>query len=134
MGSHSRHRPATVVVVDDYPGVRELLTVVLESEADFRVVGLAADGAEAVARAAAAQPDLVILDLVLPDTSGLAVLVRLRAAAPDTRVVVLSGSTEQHVADRVRAAGADAFVGKDVPVSELLAVLRAVVTRELHPT
>jgi DNA-binding NarL/FixJ family response regulator len=115
-----------VVVVDDHPVVREGLRSFLGSRDGIDVVGEAADVDGAVAAAAAAQPDVVLLDLVLPGGGGVAALPRLLGLDPAPRVLVLTsfGGDDQALA-AVRA-GASGWLGKDVPPAELEAAVRTV--------
>jgi DNA-binding NarL/FixJ family response regulator len=115
-----------LLVVDDHPVVREGLRSFLGSREGLEVVGEAEDVETAVARAGALQPDVVVLDLVLPGGGGIAALPRLLALAPSPRVIVLTsfGGDDQALA-AVRA-GASGWLGKDVPPSELEAAIRTV--------
>jgi DNA-binding NarL/FixJ family response regulator len=94
------------LVVDDHPLTRAALVGLLEQH-DFAVVGEAGDGEEAIGRARELQPDLVLLDLSMPGLGGLEALPRLRAAAPDCEVVVLTASgTEENLLAAIRAGAA----------------------------
>ncbi|MDQ1632046.1 MAG: hypothetical protein QOC80_2018, partial [Frankiaceae bacterium] len=73
--------PVRVLVADDSDGVRELVTLLLDLESDFTVVGQARDGLEAVERARALQPDLVVLDVSMPRLDGLTATPRIRSAS-----------------------------------------------------
>src|SRR4029077_7033974 len=81
-----------VLVVDDFPLVREGLARALASHPAIEVVGEAGDGLEALRLAAELKPDVMILDLYMPDLGGMTVLERLPAAAPKTRVLIVSAS------------------------------------------
>ena len=114
-----------VLVVDDHGVVRDGLRLLLESGLDIRVVGEAGDGGEAVLRAQALRPDVVVMDLAMPVLGGLEATQRLSESCPDARVVVVSmhGTTE-HVARAFRA-GARAFVLKESAGKEVLNAVRA---------
>jgi DNA-binding NarL/FixJ family response regulator len=114
-----------VLVVDDHPMVREGLRSMLAGDG-VEVVAEAGSGAEALRQAALARPDVVLLDLELPDMEGLGVLRRIREA--DTRLVVLVVTMHQDVAlvRRAVAAGANGYVLKGVGRRELLSSIRAV--------
>ena len=114
-----------MLVVDDAANLRELLTLLLEAEDDFVVVGAAADGAQAVARAAELRPDIVLLDLAMPVMDGLQALPELRRLLPAARIVVFSGYEEESLARASLEAGADAYVEKGTSVLQLVARLRA---------
>jgi DNA-binding NarL/FixJ family response regulator len=115
-----------LVVVDDHPVVREGLRSFLGSRDGLEVVGEADDVDAAVREAARLQPDVVLLDLVLPGGGGVAALPRLLALEPPPRVIVLTsfGADEQALA-AVRA-GASGWLGKDIPPAELDAAIRTV--------
>ena len=114
-----------VLVVDDAANLRELLTVLLEIEDDFEVVGTAADGQQAVAAAETLQPDLVLLDLAMPVMDGLQALPLLRARVPDARIVIFSGFEHQALAEEAVSAGADAYIEKGTSVTQLVSQLRS---------
>jgi len=111
-----------VLVVDDEPHIRRALAITLRAR-DYEVV-LAGNGAGALSAAAATPPDLVVLDLGLPDLDGVEVIRGLRGWT-DAPIIVLSGRTGAH--DKVEAldAGADDYVTKPFGMDELLARLRA---------
>jgi len=101
----------SVLIVDDHSGFRRRARRLLEAEG-YAVVGEAEDGAGGVAAARALSPDLVLLDLNLPDTDGFAVAEQLTAAPDAPAVVITSTRDAADVADRVRACGARGFVPK----------------------
>jgi DNA-binding NarL/FixJ family response regulator len=113
------------LVVDDHPLTRAALVGLLEQH-DFAVVGEAGDGEEAIGRARDLQPDLVLLDLTMPGLGGLDALPRLRAAAPDCEVVVLTASgTEENLLAAIRA-GAAGYLLKTEPPERIAEFLDAV--------
>lgn len=114
-----------VVLVDDVADVRRLVRMSLRLRGGFEVVGEAADGAGAVALADALHPDLMVLDLGLPDIAGQEVLSRVRGTSPETKVVVFSGlETEDRGWIDAHAAG---FVLKDADLGYLVDLLESVV-------
>ena len=118
-----RSGPIRVMVVDDHPMWRDAVARDL-SEAGYDVVATAADGAQALRVAGAARPDVVVLDLQLPDASGVDVTRGLRAAYPAARVLVLSASGEQQdVLDAVKA-GAVGYLLKSAALPEFLDAVR----------
>jgi DNA-binding NarL/FixJ family response regulator len=118
-----------VLVVDDHPLTRGALSALLEQHG-FAVVGEAADGEEAIDRARVLQPDLVLLDLSMPGVSGLDALPRLRSAAADAEVVVLTASgTEENLLGAIRA-GAAGYLLKSEPPERIVDFLRGVVRGE----
>ena len=102
---------STVIVVDDHDGFRTEARAVLEGDG-FVVVGEAATAAEALAAVAELQPTVVVLDVGLPDESGLDVVGRIRDRSPDTVVVLVSGRQARDYGGRVARSGADAFIEK----------------------
>ena len=119
--------PATirVLIADDHAVVREGIRHVLSSDIGFEVVGEAADGAEAVSLAKTLQPDVVVLDLSMPELSGLDAAARIRATMPDVCILILSiHDHEEYVLQSVRA-GAHGYLRKDSSPAELRGAIRA---------
>jgi len=114
-----------IVIADDHPVVREGMRALLRSQPDFEVVGEAADGREAVRLAVAEAPDLVLMDLRMPELEGAAATAEITARLPGTRVLVVT--TYDSDADILRAveAGASGYILKDSPSDELFAAVRA---------
>jgi NarL family two-component system response regulator LiaR len=124
-----------VLLADDHPVVRQGLRTFLELQDDVEIVGEAGDGAEAVAVAARALPDVVLLDLVMPGMDGVDAIRGVRSASPGTRVVVLTTfSDDRKVVDSIKA-GAAGYLLKDVRPPDLAEAVRAVHRGEsvLHP-
>lgn len=110
----------TILVVDDHEMVREGLKVLLERDTRLIVIGTAANGREAVAAARQIRPDIVIMDLALPELSGVDATERIRDELPETAVIVLSSSfTSEHVFRALRA-GAIGYVLKQSAPAELI--------------
>ena len=112
----------SVLIVDDHADFRELARAVLEAEG-FDVVGEASDGAGGLRAAHELVPDLVLLDVNLPDTDGFAVAEQLTGAPHPFAVVITSTRDAADVADRVRACGARGFVPKGELSGAALAAL-----------
>jgi two-component system response regulator NreC len=114
------------LVVDDHGIVREGLIALLRRRDDMQVLGSAATGAEAIAAAQRLKPAVIIMDLVLPDMSGIDATARILEFLPATRVIVLSARhTSEHVYRALRA-GALGYVVKDASPEELLRAVHAV--------
>jgi len=113
-----------VLVVDDHPVWRQSMAAGLE-EAGCSVAGTAGDGAQALRVAAATRPQVVLLDLHLPDLSGAEVIQRLLAADPSVRIVVLSASGERQDVLDAMTAGATGYLVKSAQFSEMLEAVRA---------
>ncbi len=117
------------LVVDDHPLTRQALTALLEQH-DFTVVDAVGDGEAAIGRARELQPDLVLLDLSMPGLSGLEALPRLRAAAPDCEVIVLTASgTEENLLAAIRG-GAAGYLLKTEPPERIAEFLDGVIHGE----
>lgn len=114
----------SVLIVDDHPVVREGLRALIETQDDMTVAAEAGDGPDAVSLAVSLRPDIVLLDLKLPGSDGVAFLPRLRAAG--SRVLVLTSATEPAAASRAVRAGAAGVVYKDIDPAALVRAIRSV--------
>lgn len=124
-----------LMIVDDHAVVRRGLAMVLRIEADFEIVGEAENGIRAVELAKQLQPDLALLDFVMPGMDGEATAKALQAAAPHIRILMLTGVTlDERVLDML-ASGVDGYVMKDIEPDELAQAIRIVAKGEayLHP-
>src|SRR5947207_5488736 len=118
-----------ILLVDDHPLTRSALSALLQQHG-FDVAGEAADGEAAIAKAAELRPDLILLDLSMPGLDGLSALPRLREAAPDCEVVVLTASgTEENLLGAIRA-GAAGYLLKSEPPERIVDFLRGVARGE----
>ena len=115
--------PCRVYICDDSPEYRLLLRMVLADEGAV-IVGEGADGQACLDGAAATEPSLVLLDLNMPNLSGLEALPRLREALPDTKIVVLTTSKAAESEAAAMAAGADAYVSKPIDATSVPRLLR----------
>lgn len=114
-----------VLIVDDHPIVRDGLRGVFDGEPGFEVVGEAADGEQAVVRAAQTAPEVVLMDLRMPRMGGVEAIRRLRADQPGVRVLVLTTyDTEADVLPAIEA-GATGYLLKDAPREDLIRAVRA---------
>lgn len=109
----------TVVVCDDQQAFRRLVAIVLGLEAGIEIVGEAGNGREAIVLVEKLQPNVLLLDIAMPDMDGLEALPRVREASPDTQVVMLTGMTAANVRERALAAGARAFIEKGIDIDKL---------------
>jgi DNA-binding NarL/FixJ family response regulator len=121
-----------ILLADDHQVVRRGLQMVLSLEKDFEIVGEASTGSEALARAQALRPDLVLMDLRMPGLSGSAATQKIKHALPNVRVLILTGVENE--ADLVQAidAGADGYILKDVSPEELTRAIRAIGAGEAY--
>jgi DNA-binding NarL/FixJ family response regulator len=129
-------RTTRVVVVEDHPIFRDGLVQCLDVEPDFRVVGKWATGAVDPAALATLAPDLVLMDVELPERSGIDATRALRAVVPDLRVVMLTAYADADLLFDAMQAGAAGYLLKHTPPAELVATLRRIVAGEhvLPPT
>jgi CheY-like chemotaxis protein len=116
--------PIRVLLVDDVPDVRRLVRTALRFRGGFDVVGEAADGTAAIRLAEATRPDVVVLDLGLPDLAGREVLSKVRQESPASRIVVFSGLDSEH--DPSIAEVVEGYVYKDAELDHLIDILERV--------
>jgi NarL family two-component system response regulator LiaR len=116
--------PIRVFVVDDHPMIRHGIAAMLASERDMRCVGDAADGAEATRTACGLQPDVVVVDQLMPRMDGVATIAALRARMPQARFVLLTAALEPAEVKRAVAAGAAGFLLKNATTHDLVAAIR----------
>ena len=129
MTEHSpptRARPLRLLVVDDHEVVRQGLVALLDRRAEFEVVAQAGTVAEAIARPGASEPDLVIMDVRLPDGSGIEACREIRAELPETRVVMLTSYPDEEAVLSAIIAGASGYLLKQIRGRDLVAALEAV--------
>ena len=112
-----------ILVVDDQPKVRQGLRMRLGLEPDFVIVGEASEGAEALGLVRTLRPDVVLMDVELPDMSGIAVTALIRATVPGCAVVILTIHDDVDTRERTGAAGAAGFVSKHDTAVALPAVV-----------
>jgi len=111
-----------VLLADDYPGMVTAVARLLSL--DCEVVGTVADASALLESAQRLQPDLIVLDLNLPDLSGLEVSRQITQTHPQTKIIVFTAVTDPEVRQRSLAVGASAFVSKLGPVTDLLAAIK----------
>jgi DNA-binding NarL/FixJ family response regulator len=115
-----------LLVVDDHEVVREGLAALLSRRSGFRVVAQAGSVAEAVAQAARFEPDLVVMDVRLPDGSGIEACREIRAARPETRVVMLTSYPDEEAVLSAILAGASGYLLKQIRGRDLISALEQV--------
>ncbi len=117
-------QPIRILLVDDHRIVREGLASMLGTQPDMYVVGEAGTGNEAIDQIVRLRPDIVLLDLEMPDLDGVSVLERVRADFPDVRVIILTAyGTDERILDAVRA-GAKGYLLKGAGLDEVLHAVR----------
>ena len=124
-----------VLIVDDHAVVRSGLSLVLASEDGLEVVGEAGSAREAIFEARALKPDIILLDVVMPDQSGLDILPTLLHEQPQARVLVLSMQDDPQYVRRAFAEGASGYVLKEAADTEVVSAIREVARggRYVHP-
>ncbi|MBP5286763.1 MAG: response regulator transcription factor [Elusimicrobiales bacterium] len=114
----------TILIADDQTLFRECIKDLLENEKDFKVVGEAGNGPEAVALAKKLKPDVILMDIKLPQMDGIAATRAVRRESPETNVLILSSyEDDAHVTEAIQA-GANGYLSKMLPVAELVHALR----------
>jgi DNA-binding NarL/FixJ family response regulator len=115
-------RPVNALIIDDEPHVRVVFRVLLK-QLGIESVWEAADGATALEQAAAHMPEVVLLDINLPQMSGLEVLAKLKASHPSMPVIIVSSQSTMRTVIQTRELGAEAYILKHAPKSEVLQML-----------
>lgn len=125
-----------VLLAEDHSIVRDGIRLLLQSEPDFQIVAEAANGREAVARAREYQPDLVILDVSMPDLSGIEAARLIKAELPQTQILMLTMHESDEYFFRALEAGASGYVVKKATTQDLIAAARTVARGEafLYPS
>lgn len=131
----SEQKTIRILLVDDHAMLRQSLSLALNLQPDMRVVGEAGSGQEGVRLASELRPEVILLDLNIPDLDGIEVFQRVRHTSPQSRVLILSGI---HADSRVFAtveAGVDGYIVKDATTAELLQAIRSVAAGDayFHP-
>lgn len=115
-----------IILADDHALVRDGLRLVIEAEPDLEVLGDASSAAEAVQRVAAAQPDVLLLDITMPGGGGIGALQEIRRVSPGTRVLMLTMHEDPEYLRVALVSGASGFILKNAAGSELLSAIRSV--------
>ena len=124
--SRQRPEPIRTMIVDDHALFRRGLEMVLDEEPDIELVGQASDGAEAVEKAAESLPDVVLMDIRMPRSSGIEACRAMKEAAPSAKIIILTISDEEEDLFEAIRAGASGYLLKDIPLDEVAEAVRAV--------
>jgi DNA-binding NarL/FixJ family response regulator len=116
-----------LVIVDDHPGVRKGIINLLKAAEDIVVVGEAANGKQAIKLAAAKNPDIILLDVELPDMRGDLVLQRIRSQSPDIKVLAISAYSDRQYVLGMMNSGASGYLTKEVIPAMLVKAIRSIV-------
>jgi DNA-binding NarL/FixJ family response regulator len=115
-----------ILIVDDHPVVREGIGSMLKREPDFKIVGEASNGVEAVEKARELSPDVMLMDLRMPEMDGVEAITRIRQEMPEIKFIILTTYSDDEYIFKGIAAGARAYLLKDAPRDELFKAIRAV--------
>jgi two-component system, NarL family, response regulator LiaR len=128
-------KPLRILIADDHAIVREGLEAILNTQSDLSLVGMATNGVEAVTLAAELQPDVILIDLVMPQMDGLAAIQAIRAVNPQARILVLTSFADDERVFPAIKAGAMGYLLKDTLRQDLLQAIREVAQGKvtLHP-
>jgi two-component system, NarL family, response regulator NreC len=118
--------PIRILLADDHTVMRRGLRLLLESQPGYSVVAEAADGREAISQAEATQPDVAVMDIAMPNLSGIEAAQRINAALPNLAVVILSMHSDEGYVLRALKAGAKGYILKDSAEGDLIEAIRAV--------
>ena len=128
----SAQQPIRVLLVDDHAVVRTGLRTFFDLLDDIEVVGEAADGSEGVAMARRLEPDVVLMDLLMPNMDGLTAIARIKAEKPEIEVVAMTSFIEEEKVTAALEAGATGYLLKDASADEVAAAIRAAMAGEMH--
>ncbi len=121
-----------VLIVDDHAVVRTGLKVFFDLQDDIEVVGEASDGSEGVAMARRLEPDVVLMDLLMPNMDGITAIGRIKAERAETEIVTMTSFIEEEKVTSALEAGASGYVLKDAEAEEVAAAVRAAYAGEVH--
>jgi two-component system response regulator NreC len=119
-------RRTTVLLVDDHAVVRQGFRMIISAEPDFEVIGEASNGREAVQEAELLQPDIVLMDVSMPELNGIEATRRIVTVAPRTRILALSMHRDSVYVREILRAGASGYLLKEAGDQDLLTAIRAV--------
>ncbi len=125
-------KPTTVLIIDDHKMMREALATIIEKEKDLKVVGQADDGRQGAEEAAKLKPDVVTLDIAMPNLNGLDAARHILRRSPSTRILMLSAYEEDLYVQHALEAGVDGFITKHNATAVLTRAIREVAKGKKH--
>jgi DNA-binding NarL/FixJ family response regulator len=128
--NNNSNRKTRILLADDHAVVRSGFRMILSAQEDFEVIGEVSNGREAVEQATAAQPDVIVMDVTMPELNGIEATRRIAAASPRTRVLALSMHRDAVYVREILRAGARGYLLKDSGEGDLVAAVRAVARGE----
>lgn len=136
MNARENGEPTTgktrILIVDDHPIVRQGLAALMNQQSDLEVCGQAADGREAMAQIKTLKPDLVTIDITLPDSTGLELMKNIKAQYPDIPLLVISMHDEALYAERVLRAGARGYIMKQEATEKVVEAIHRVLSGQVY--
>jgi DNA-binding NarL/FixJ family response regulator len=132
MKAESKKPPFRILLVDDYAVLRQGMKHLIDAEPDMEVVGQAEDGAEAIRIAATLRPDIIVMDLSMPNLTGAEATRRLKTAHPSCRVLVLTVHEDRGYLKELLEAGATGYMLKRAAADELIHALRAIASGNVY--
>ncbi|WJF91754.1 response regulator transcription factor [Paraburkholderia bonniea] len=115
-----------IIIVDDHPMIRRTLSALIREDPELELIGESGDGEEGLKMVLSENPDLLILDLELPNLDGLSMIRRIRLVNNKMRILILSAKSEQLMAGHTHLAGANGYVGKGREMGELVTAIKTV--------
>ena len=115
-----------ILIAEDHKTVREGLKLIIEAEADMKVVGEAGDGRETVRLASELEPNVIVMDISMPELNGLAASAKLKSIAPDIKILTLTRHTDKAYLRELLQAGVSGYVLKQSESSEMLRAIRSI--------
>jgi DNA-binding NarL/FixJ family response regulator len=119
-------KPTRVLLADDHPVIRHGIAACLKNHINLEVVGEASDGKDTLRKAKELSPDIILMDIDMPHTNGLAVTEMLRKELPQIKVLILSMSNSATFVPRILQSGARGYIAKDAPTDELVKAIETV--------
>lgn len=116
----------SVVIIEDHPSVRFALRTILATENNIDVIGEANNGQEGILAVKKLKPDLIILDLILPDTNGLELVFNIKNHAENSKIIIFSSHDPRIYAEKIAAIGCNGYISKSCTTEQILSMVRSV--------